>query len=75
MADTKKTAKKAPAKKAIEVKSIADLEKELLSARADLMQALRGHRAGELTNPRVLGSTRKQIARLMTQINAKQEKK
>lgn len=76
MAEAKKTAaKKAAPKKATEVKSIDDLQKDLDTARTDLLTSLRGHRAGELTNPRVLRTSRKHIARLLTQINASKEKK
>ncbi len=65
MADSKK-----PAKEASKVKSIAELEKELAAEQQDLMTQKRSHRAGELVNPRVLGATRKEIARLHTAIRA-----
>lgn len=61
----KKTAKKAP-----EVKSIADLRKDLATKRSDLVEAKRGNKAGELANPRVITATRKEIARLNTAIRA-----
>lgn len=66
MADTKtkKTAK------AEEVKTLQQLHDELASKRNDLIQAKRGHQAGELANPRVLGATRKEIARRLTAIRA-----
>lgn len=71
MADAKKTtAKKAAPKKATEVKSVADLQKDLAAKRDDLVTSRRSHRAGELVNPRVLGTTRKEIARLHTAIRA-----
>lgn len=63
MAETKKTTKKAPE---------LSLNEQLAAKRADLIEARRGHRAGELTNPRVLGVLRRDIARIMTQINTKE---
>lgn len=63
MAD-KKTAK------AEEVKTVEQLQKDLAAKQADLLQAKRGHAAGELANPRVLTVTRKEIARLHTAIRA-----
>jgi len=65
---TKKTAKKAEV-----VKTVADLEKDLATKRQDLIEARRSHAAGELVNPRVIGETRREIARIMTEINAKKE--
>ena len=74
MAEAKKTAKVAKV-----VKSIDDLRAELKTKRQDLLDSRRSHKAGELVNPRVLGQTRKEIARLETQIRAhelaEQEKK
>jgi large subunit ribosomal protein L29 len=65
MADktTKKTVKKAD-----EVKTLAQLQEDLATKRNDLLEARRGHAAGELANPRVLTATRKEIARLLTAI-------
>jgi len=71
MADVKTTkAKTTAAKKATEVKTIADLRSELVAKTTDLLQARRGNAAGELTNPRVITATRKEIARLNTAIRA-----
>jgi ribosomal protein L29 len=63
MADKKTT-------KATEVKTIEQLRTELATKRDDLLTARRGHAAGELANPRVLTSTKKEIARLLTAIRA-----
>ncbi len=68
MADKKPTTKKAA--KAEEVKTLAQLREELTAKRNDLLEAKRGHAAGELANPRVLTSTKKDIARLLTAIRA-----
>ena len=68
MAETKKTAKAAV------VKTIDDLKKELAEKRNDLLQAKRSHAAGELVTPKALRSLRKDIARLLTQINEKESK-
>jgi ribosomal protein L29 len=64
MADTKTT------KKATEVKTIETLRAELATKQADMLEAKRGHAAGELANPRVITATRKEIARLHTAIRA-----
>ena len=64
----KKVAKKA--KNAEVVKTIDDMLNELTVKQNDLIEAKRGHKLGELTNPRVLTVTRKEIARLHTAIRA-----
>ncbi len=69
MAETKKSVKAAV------VKTIDDLKKELAEKRNDLIQAKRSHAAGELVNPKALRSLRKEIARLLTQINNTKESK
>lgn len=69
MAEAKKTAKAAV------VKTVDDLKKELAEKRHDLLQAKRSHAAGELVNPKALRSLRKEIARLLTQINNTKESK
>ncbi len=68
MAETKKP------KKAAVVKTVEDLKKEVAEKRNDLLQAKRSHAAGELVNPKALRSLRKDIARLLTQINEKESK-
>ncbi len=65
MAESKKTTKKAEV-----VKSLEDLRKDLAAKQNDLLESRKSHRAGELVNPRVLGSIRKEIARLHTAIRA-----
>ena len=55
-------------KPAAEVKTLEQLHEELATKRQDLIEAKRGHAAGELANPRVLTHTRKEIARLLTEI-------
>jgi ribosomal protein L29 len=57
-------------KAAVEVKTVEQLREELVAKQADLLAARRGHAAGELANPRVLTSTKKEIARLHTAIRA-----
>jgi ribosomal protein L29 len=76
MAADKTTAKatKKAVKPAKEVKSLADLQKDLAAKQADLLQARQGHRAGELVNPRTITVTRKEIARLKTAIRAEELK-
>ena len=63
-------AKKKTVKKATEVKSIAELQKDLAAKQADLGESRKSHRSGELVNPRILSTTRKEIARLHTAIRA-----
>ncbi len=78
MADTKKTTKavlkstKAPAKKATEVKTLAQLQEDLLTLRNEHQESQRSHRMGELVNPHVLTVKRKDIARTLTAINKAQ---
>jgi len=67
MAD-KKTTK--VIKKATEVKTIDQLLIDLATKQNDLIEAKRGHKLGELTNPHVITVTRKEIARLHTAIRA-----
>jgi len=64
MADKKTT------KKAEEVKTIEQLRTDLAAKQTALLEARRGHAAGELANPRVLTVTKKEIARLHTAIRA-----
>ena len=68
MAEVKK-----PTKAAV-VKTVDDLKKEVAEKRNDLLQAKRSHAAGELVNPKALRSLRKDIARLLTQLNEKESK-
>ena len=67
---TKATPKVTKAKKAEEVKTLAQLQEELVSLRAENLESRRSHRLGELVNPRVLTVQRKNIARLLTAISA-----
>lgn len=70
MAEAKKSAAKKAAPKKTEQKSTQQL---LADTRADLLAAKKSHAAGELVNPRVLGKYRKDIARLMTKVNAEKK--
>ncbi len=53
-------------------KTVKQLQDELVTKRRDLAEAKRGHKLGELANPRVLATTRKEIARIKTAIKADQ---
>lgn len=68
MAEAKTTKKAAPKKEL----SLVD---QLAAKRGDLLDAKKSHAAGELVNPRVIKGYRKDIARLLTQINAQKEAK
>lgn len=68
MATVKKTTK--VTMKADEVKTIDQLRTDLATKTTDLLQARRGNAAGELTNPRIITVTRKEIARLNFAIHA-----
>lgn len=65
MAEAKKTTK---AVKATEVKTLAQLQEELVKLQNDYRESQRSHRMGELVNPRVLTVQRKSIARAQTAI-------
>lgn len=65
---TKKTTKTAV--KAKEVMTIDQLRADLVKTQADLTDARRGLRLGELANPRAITVMRKKIARLQTAIRA-----
>lgn len=67
---TKVTAKKATAKTDYSAMSSNDLQKALADKHQDLVETKRNHRSGELVNPRVLATIRKEIARIMTALNA-----
>lgn len=66
--------KKPAAKTATKVLTLGELREQLTAKQSDLYDAKRSHKAGELVNPRVLGTTRKEIARLHTQIRAQELK-
>ena len=71
MAEAKKTTKKTV--EATEVKDVTTLRKDLAAKQQDLLDSRKSHRAGELVNPRVLGTIRKEIARLHTAIRAAEQ--
>jgi ribosomal protein L29 len=52
--------------------SAHELNETLISTHQDLLVAKSSLKSGELVNPRVLGEHRKNVARIMTQINTKQ---
>ena len=72
MAETKKTTKKV-VKEAVEVKTLAALHKELAAKQHDHLLSRKSHRAGELVNPHILGTIRKEVARLHTAIRVKEQ--
>ena len=71
MAEAKKTTKKTI--EATEVKDVTTLRADLVAKQQDLLDSRKSHRAGELVNPRVLGTIRKEIARLHTAIRAAEQ--
>ncbi len=70
----KKTAAKAPkqTKKATEVKTVEQLQADLVKLQAEHLESRKSHRAGDLVNPHVLTVQRKGIARLHTAIRSTQ---
>lgn len=58
--------------KATEIKTVEQMQEELVTKQTDMITLKRGHAAGELANPRVITTTRKQIARLHAAIRAAQ---
>ena len=71
MAEATKTTKKTV--EATEVKDVTTLRADLAAKQQDLLDSRKSHRAGELVNPRVLGTIRKEIARLHTAIRAAEQ--
>lgn len=66
-----------PKKKIVEKAEIVSLEQlyaTLETKQKDLLEAKRSNAAGELVNPRVITTTRKEIARTLTAIRAEQLK-
>lgn len=63
MADKKTT-------KATEVKTIDQLQEELVKLQAENLESRKSHKQGELVNPHVLTVQRKNIARIHTAITA-----
>ena len=61
------------ATKASEKKSEKTLTQQLADKRNELLQAQKALAAGELVNPRVVRSYRKDIARILTKVNAGKE--
>lgn len=55
--------------------NVADLNKALAAKQNDVLEGKRSHRSGELVNPRVLAGHRKEVARILTAINAQKESK
>lgn len=52
-------------------KSVKELHDLLAQSRKSMLENKRSLAAGELPNPRVVGKTRRDIARIMTMINEK----
>ena len=69
MADKASTKKAAPKK--AETKELSLVE-QIAAKRADLLAARKSLAAGELVNPRVIASYRKEVARLLTALNAQE---
>jgi len=61
---------KAKNAKAVEVKTVEQLNDDLVTLLAENLESRRSHRLGELVNPHVLTVQRKNIARLHTAIAA-----
>lgn len=75
MVEAKTTkAKKVAPKAAVQVKTLAELQAELIQLKADLLQAKLGNAAGELTNPHRITVLRKNIARTHSAIWSAQAK-
>ncbi|NCU29587.1 50S ribosomal protein L29 [Candidatus Saccharibacteria bacterium] len=68
----RRMAKNQPADKKPEP-TVEDLQKELQTKRNDLIEARRSNASGELANPKIINSYRKEVARLLTEINARKE--
>lgn len=66
MADSKTTKKAA----VTDTPNLEQLRKDLAAKQQDMLEAKRSNAAGELVNPRVITSTRKEIARISTAIRS-----
>lgn len=76
MAEAKKPAvKKAASKKTVAAASEKNPVEMLVEKRAELLEYRKSNSAGELVNPRAITHVKKEIARLMTTINANKEGK
>lgn len=62
-------------KQATPQSSAKDLHSKLAELRKDLRDAKRSNAANELPNPRVIGNTKRDIARTLTAINATNREK
>ena len=63
---TKVTNKKVNTVADLRTKSISDLDKILITAKQDLLQAKKSLKADELANPHVVTKMRKEVARIKT---------
>ena len=72
---TKVVAKKQDAKVDYKAMDVAELNRVLAEKQQDILESKRSHRSGELVNPRVLATNRKEVARILTAINALKESK
>ena len=70
MATTKTTKTTKVSKKAIEVKTLASLQEDLVKLHAEHLESRKSHKQGELVNPHVLTVQRKNIARIHIAIAA-----
>ena len=72
---TKVVAKKQDKKVDYRAMSTGELKTLLEDKQQSMLETKRSHRSGELVNPRVLAASRKEIARILTAINANKESK
>ncbi len=61
---------KTTTKKATEVKTVEQLNEELVTLHGEHLESRKSHAQGELVNPHILTVQRKAIARLHTAINS-----
>ena len=62
----------AKAKEATAVKTLEELQAEVVKLQTEYRETERSHRMGELVNPHALTTQRKAIARALTALNAAQ---
>ncbi len=62
----------AKAKEAAAVKTVEELQTEVVTLQTEYRETQRSHRMGELVNPHALTVQRKAIARALTALNAAQ---
>ncbi len=73
MATAKKTTAKAPAAKAVDIKTLSreDLTKKVAALRLEVVELTRGTKTGDVQNVHAYSNKRRELARALTALNSK----